>query len=70
MTIKYISREGDTVDLIAWRYYGRQDARVVEQLLAANPHLAGHGPVLPGGAELVLPEIQASTQSQGLRLWD
>lgn len=68
--VTYIAREGDTVDLIAWRYYGRQDARVVEQVLAANPHLADHGPVLPGGTELVLPAITTSTQSQGLRLWD
>lgn len=65
----YIVREGDTVDLIAWRFYGRQDSRVVEQVLDANPHLADHGPLLPGGLSITLPDIATPGEVTGVRLW-
>jgi len=70
MTTVYSSREGDTVDVIAWRYYGRQDARTVEQVLEANRHLADYGPQLPGGIDVVLPDIATPGKVQGVRLWD
>jgi len=58
------------VDLIAWRYYGRQDGQVVEQVLDANRGLADHGPVLPPGLSVLLPDIPEPEQVQGVRLWD
>jgi phage tail protein X len=39
------ARQRDTVDAIAWRYYGKT-AGVVEAILQANPGLADHGPLL------------------------
>ncbi|MFH4285229.1 tail protein X, partial [Acinetobacter baumannii] len=35
--------QNDTVDAICWREYGRSTG-VVEQVLAANPHLSEFGP--------------------------
>ena len=67
---KYIAGEGDTVDFIAWKFYGTQDARVVEQLLDANPGVADLGPELPGGTVLTMPDISTTAQLQGKRLWD
>lgn len=70
MTQQYIASEGDTVDYIAWRVYGTQEARVVEQLLDANPGVADLGPVLPAGTTLTLPTLDTSTERAGVKLWD
>jgi phage tail protein X len=67
---KYRTSAGDTADLIAWKNYGTQTGRVVEQLLEANAGLADHGPVLPAGLIILLPEIKPATQDGGIRLWD
>jgi phage tail protein X len=68
---EYRTKEGDTVDLIAWSFYGRQDARVVERVLEANPGLADYGPELPAGVLVYLPELTADTeQTGGVKLWD
>ena len=46
--------QGDTVDLICWRTYGRT-AGITEQVLEANPALADLGPELPIGTLVTLP---------------
>jgi phage tail protein X len=66
----YVTREGDMADLIAFKYYGTTDARVVERMLEANAGLADLGPVLPAGISINLPEIDTTEKIQGVRLWD
>lgn len=61
--------QGDTIDLICWRYYGRT-AGVVEQVLEANPGLARLGQILPHGTLVQLPEIATQPQRQTVQLWD
>lgn len=70
MTQEYIAGDGDTAEFIAWKVYGTQDARVVEQLLDANPGLADVGPELTAGTIVTLPDISTTAQLQGVRLWD
>lgn len=70
MTTIYTTREGDTVDFIAWRYYGRASNQLTEGVLLANPGLADYGPLLPAGIEVTLPEAQAPGKTEGVRLWD
>ena len=70
MATTYTTKAGDTVELIAWKYYGSNVQRAAEQLLEANPGLADIGPLLPAGAVLTLPDIDTATKSKGLRLWD
>lgn len=70
MTTTYSTREGDSVDFIAWRFYKSTDAAAVLQVLQANPGLADHGPALPAGVDVVLPELDATTETAGVRLWD
>lgn len=70
MSAVYITSEGDSADLIAWKYYGTQGARVVEQVLEANPGLADLGPLLPAGITVTLPEIDTTQKVAGVRLWD
>ena len=71
MAVLYTTKDGDMADKIAWDYYGTRDGLVVEQMLQANPGLSDHGPVLPAGVIVTLPEFTpASTSTQGIRLWD
>lgn len=64
------AHQGDTIDAICWRFYGRT-AGVVEQVLDANPGLANHGPVLPNGTLINMPEAATQpAQRQLVNLWD
>lgn len=65
-----IASQGDTVDTICWRYYGRT-AGVTEQVLEANPGLADLGPIIPHGTQVTLPDAAPQAeQRQVLNLWD
>ena len=66
--VRYLTRDGDMLDWICWRHYGRSD-RTVEAVLAANPGLAERGPVLPAGIELTLPDIPTPAPRRILRIW-
>jgi phage tail protein X len=65
-----IANQGDTVDAICWRYYGRT-AGVTEAVLDANPGLADLGPVIPHGTAITLPDAAPQAeQRQVVNLWD
>ena len=64
------SIQGDTVDLICQRVYGKTTG-VTEQVLAANPGLADLGAILPRGTLVTLPEqVTAAEATNLLQLWD
>jgi len=64
------AHQGDTVDAICQRIYGRT-AGVTEQLLELNPGLADLGPILPQGTAITLPEVvQQPQHSTVVQLWD
>ncbi|PBK04015.1 phage tail protein [Pseudomonas abyssi] len=63
------AQQGDTLDAIAWRQFGRT-AGVVEQLLQLNPGLADQGPIIATGTLIQLPDQPATNQTQALNLWD
>ncbi|WPZ28987.1 tail protein X [Sulfitobacter sp. OXR-159] len=65
----YQSKEGDTVDLIVWKHYGRQSDGLVEAVLAANRGLAALGPILPLGTKVVLPPAEEPRAQEAVRLW-
>ncbi len=67
--MRVYARQGDTLDLLCWRYYGRT-ASVFEQVLAANLGLASMGVILPHGHAVELPEVTASTVRETVQLWD
>ena len=65
----YRTADGDVLDEICWRRYGRADA--VPAVLAANPRLADAGPVLPAGVLIALPDLpRASRALPAERLWE
>ncbi|WP_439668367.1 Bacteriophage P2 tail protein GPX [Cupriavidus necator] len=61
--------QGDTVDAVCQRVYGRT-AGVTEAVLAANPGLADLGPVLPHGTVIDLPDTFPQPAVQRVQLWD
>ena len=63
------SLQGETVDALCWRHYGRT-AGVVEAVLEANPGLAHLGDVLPVGTLVSMPGLPAQPQRQVVNLWD
>lgn len=65
--LEYRTQDGDTVDIIAYKYYGGQ-AGSVEAVFNANPGLAAQGDTLPGGIIVKLPKLSVPTTST-VRLW-
>ncbi|MBP2167003.1 phage tail protein X [Erwinia toletana] len=63
------AQQGDTVDDICFRHYGRTQ-QVVEMVYAANTGLAAQGPVLPHGYPVELPDLPESSTRDTLQLWD
>ena len=65
------ANQGDTLDAICYRVYGRT-AGVTEAALASNNGLADLGPVLPAGTVITLPEPADAVQPSVdlVQLWD
>jgi phage tail protein X len=62
--------QGDTVDSMCWRHYGRTE-KAVEAVLEANPGLADLGAVLPVGTVVFMPALgNASNTKPLLQLFD
>ncbi|AOJ20415.1 MULTISPECIES: tail protein X [Burkholderia cepacia complex] len=57
--------QGDTVDMLCWRHYGRTDG-TVETVLEANTGLASLGVVLPAGTPVYLPPFDTVTSARPL----
>lgn len=65
----YRTKDGDMVDAICHRHYGRT-AGVVEAVLESNPGLADEGPVLAAGVAILLPDLPDPEPDEGVSLWD
>lgn len=63
----YTTKDGDTVDEIAWRFYGNTTATA--QILEANKGLADYGPLLPAGVVVTMPTIATTSATEGVHLW-
>lgn len=64
-----VTREGDMLDLIAYRHYGYSSG-AVEAILDANYGLADKPPSLPAGIVITLPDIAPAPVKTPVRLWD
>ncbi len=64
----YTTIDGDTLDWICWRFYGRQSV-AAEAVLAANPGLAAHGVDYEAGMEITLPVLSVPKRAP-MRLWE
>ncbi|MFA5495180.1 MAG: tail protein X [Porticoccaceae bacterium] len=63
------ARQGETLDALCHRILG-VTAGVTEHTLRLNPGLASHGPILPEGTQVALPEATtAPHRIDTLQLW-
>ena len=66
------ARQGDTLDALLWRDAGLGPADL-PAVLAANPGIAGAGPVLPLGTIVIVPAVRAipvTATRPLIQLWD
>ncbi len=63
------AHQGDSVDLICLRQYGKT-AGITEAVLEANPRLADFGPILPHGTPVDLPDVPPQAEEKTVQLWD
>ena len=64
-----VTLDGDHLDALLVQHYGVDAAPVaLATVLAANIGLAAHGPTLPPGVRIVLPDVAPVTPA--LQLWD
>ncbi len=66
---RYITKDGDMLDAICWRHYGRTRG-VVEQVLEANYRLEEQPLEFPANLTILLPQIEEPVQTNLIRLWD
>ena len=67
--MKIYAMQGDTLDAVCARFYGRT-AGVVEAVLEANSGLAESGVILPHGTPVEMPEVDTARTKESVNLWD
>lgn len=68
---KVRSVAGDSVNLLLYRETGRSDDSAEETLWTLNPTLAEHGPILPAGVWVPLPELDSKPAAiKPVLAWD
>lgn len=70
MGMTYRTSRGDMLDWIVWRHYDGRQAGVIERVLEANRGVADHGPVLPEGLLIALPDIPPPEPQTRINIWD
>ncbi len=66
--ITYITKDGDVLDSICWKYYGNSNG-TVEKVLEANPHLANLDAVFTAGVKIILPDLTKTEEEKSVKLW-
>ena len=70
MVTRVTTIAGETVDLICRRHYG-DESGYAEAVYETNRGLAAHGPFLPVGLSILLPDMaRPVAASPVVRLWD
>ena len=65
----YHSFDGDVLDRIAWKHYGYATPEILKMIYDANVGLSAHGPVLPEGLNIFLPDVPPAPRKEAMRLW-
>ena len=67
---QYLTKAGDTLDEIAYRYYGHTNNKVVEHILEVNFGISRYEVLLPAGVLIELPEVKQTIDTRKVKLWD
>lgn len=65
----YISKDGDQIDDIAYRYYNGLPG-AYEAVLKANRGLSSLPHPLKAGVKILLPELETPADEEEISLWD
>lgn len=66
--ITYVTKDGDVLDAICWKYYGSTTG-MVEKVLEANRHLAELGSIFEANVKIVLPDLSQEEETESIKLW-
>jgi phage tail protein X len=66
--ITYVTKDGDVLDAICWKYYGSTTG-VVEKVLQANRHLAELDSIFAAGVKIILPDLTQEEETESVKLW-
>lgn len=67
---QYRTKDGDVLDAICTRHYNGAKFDIVT-VYEVNPGLADHGPVMPAGLIITLPDVDDTpAPAATVRLWD
>ena len=66
--ITYVTKDGDVLDAICWKYYGGTSG-TVEKVLEANRHLAELGSIFAAGVKIILPDLTQEEETESVKLW-
>jgi phage tail protein X len=66
--ITYVTKDGDVLDAICWKYYGSTSG-TVEKVLEANRHLAELGSIFAAGVKIILPDLSQEEETESVKLW-
>ncbi len=66
--ITYVTKDGDVLDAICWKYYGSTSG-TVEKVLEANRHLAELGSIFAAGVKIILPDLALAEETESVKLW-
>jgi phage tail protein X len=69
LMITYITKDGDVLDAICWKYYGSTFNKTVEKVLEANRHLAELGSIFAAGVKIILPDLTQEEETESIKLW-
>ena len=65
----YKTKDGDVLDEIVFRYYGKT-AGFVERVLEMNRHLSDLGSVYRADVAIVLPDLGREEEKKEVTVWD
>ena len=66
--ITYVTKDGDVLDAICWKYYGNTSG-TVEKVLEVNRHLAELGSIFAAGVKIILPDLTQEEETESVKLW-
>ena len=66
--ITYVTKDGDVLDAICWKYDGSTSG-TVEKVLEANRHLAELGSIFAAGVKIILPDLTQEEETESVKLW-
>lgn len=70
-TISYVTKDGDSLDLICYDYYGKINIATLQKIMDLNPFISSHSPILEAGFFLRLPvEPEPGGGRAAVKLWN